>query len=144
MSEIFRPGADKLAVTGVPLGEFPRPPTMEERAVWRPLQFGSGWGNFGAGYQPGEFTILAGRVWLRGLVTKSVGTPTGGDTIATLPLGFRPPATLVFAVATGETSVFGRVDVSTAGVITWRVGGTAEADFTSLDNISFDTASLAI
>ena len=77
---------------------------------------------------------------VRGLVSKLAGAAVGGEVIAVLPAGYRPPARMTFAVVSGgPTDVYGRVDVLANGELMWIAGGPADADFTSLDSISFWT-----
>jgi hypothetical protein len=101
------------------------------------LPFSASWGNFGGGNEGATYSRIGRLVVLQGLVTKSGGTPADGDVIATLPSGFRPTEALMFPVVTGATITFGRVSVVTSGEIRWRLGSTAETDFTSLSGVSF-------
>jgi hypothetical protein len=109
--------------------------------VKQSLTLGSGWVNYSpfvvAGYEVASCSRFGRLVVLQGLVTKSGGTPTAGDVIATLPVGFRPTSDLVFAVATGSVDAFGRVDVQSDGDVVWRAGNTTETDHTSLSGIAF-------
>jgi hypothetical protein len=99
------------------------------------LPFGANWGNYGV-YEGATYSRIGRMVILQGLVSKT-GTPAGGDVIATLPAGYRPAEHVIFATATGETTVGGRVDVESTGQIIWRTGATGETDYTSLSGIAF-------
>lgn len=103
------------------------------------LSFGTNWGDYGGPNEGASYSRLGKLVFLQGLVTKS-GTPASGDTIGTLPTGFRPAGQLHFAVATGGTDAFGRVAIDSAGVVKWISGNTTETDFTSLSGIVFAAA----
>jgi hypothetical protein len=109
--------------------------------VKQSLTLGSGWVNYSpfvvAGYEVASCSRFGRLVVLQGLVTKSGGTPTVGDVIATLPEGFRPAGRLLFAVPTGGTNAFGRVDVLANGEIQWHAGSTNETDHASLSGIAF-------
>lgn len=111
---------------------------------WKPLAFAADWSNYSTGasaYLVAQYRKdQQGRVHLRGLVKKDVGVPVADDVIATLPPGYRPSGRTVFAVAGGDAlDKYGRADVLANGDIHFIIGGTTEADFTSLDTISFWT-----
>jgi hypothetical protein len=62
-----------------------------------------------------------------------------------LPFTLRdPPVQANFdkiaAVATGETTAVGRVDLAANGNINWRAGASGEADYTALSGIVFVAA----
>lgn len=103
----------------------------------RALPFAAGWGNFGGIYEGASYSRMGRLVVLQGLVTKTGGTPTSGNVIGTLPLGFRPTSSHVFVAWTGESGQAGRVDVHYTGEIQWVSGGTAETDFLTLSGIAF-------
>lgn len=100
--------------------------------------FQNGWGN----YAPATFGLAGfyknnGRVYLRGLLSQTLGIPTINSAMFTLPPGYRPGVAEVCVVQTGEPNGPGRVDVSTAGVVQWVSGQTTETDYTSLNSVSF-------
>lgn len=77
------------------------------------------------------------RVFLEGDINRSAGTFTNGDTIGTLPVGYRPIRAQQFSTAlvSGTTT---RLNISTAGVITITVfTGTPSA--MPIDGITFST-----
>jgi hypothetical protein len=113
---------------------------LGEQAFKTSLPLGSGWGNYGGGYETASYSRIGRLVVLQGLVTKTSGTPTAGDLIGVLPAGFRPSGGLLFAVATGETPAVGRVDLSASGNINWTAGASGEADYTALSGIVFVAA----
>jgi hypothetical protein len=113
---------------------------MGAAEAWKALALIGGWTNYGnvwenAGYRKDQLGI----VHLRGLVTRGgpADPPTG--TIAVLPDGYRPLRARLFVVQTGETASVGRVDVHPDGEVIWIAGASGEEDYTSLDEISFDT-----
>jgi hypothetical protein len=110
-------------------------------APWVVLAYAGSWTNYASGYSTGAYRKDPfGKVHLRGLAAKNAGAPASGDIIAVLPAGYRPPMRMTFpAVSGGPIDVYGRVDVMTNGEIVFIAGGTADADFTSLDAISFWT-----
>jgi hypothetical protein len=99
------------------------------------LAFTTGWQNYTgvlntyalAAYRKNPLA----RVELRGLVERSAGVAT---TLFTLPLGYRPEKTEMFAVYT-STGV-GRIDVQSDGQVVLQAGGVG---FVSLSAITFDT-----
>jgi hypothetical protein len=108
---------------------------------WQALAFAGSWTNYAAGYVTGAYRKdQLGQVHVRGLVAKLGSAAVSGDVIATLPAGYRPPLRMIFPGGSGgPTDVYGRIDVLANGEIVWIAGGTAVANFTSLDAISFWT-----
>jgi hypothetical protein len=102
--------------------------------------FASGWGDY-AGWSPVRFyKDPFGIVHLEGLATKHSGTPVGGETILTLPVGYRPSAALIFAVHAGEPNGVGRVDVHPDGRVVFTSGPVGHADYQSLSTVHFRAA----
>nr|MBA3748028.1 hypothetical protein [Solirubrobacterales bacterium] len=96
-----------------------------------------GWSNYGGGFETASARKdQTGQVHLRGLITKSDGPPSPSF-VAVLPVGYRPPSRLVFAVQTGEPNGVGRIDVSPTGEVVWTSGIAGETDYTSLTNVAF-------
>lgn len=94
------------------------------------------WSSFDAGV---NFTIpsfykRAGRVHLTGLAKKSIAV-VAGETIFTLPAGYRPDKQLVFPII--SSGVIGRLDVSPAGAVILQSGN---ASYVSFEGVSFRAA----
>ena len=102
--------------------------------AWNNLSFGSGWTNYGSGYQTCQYRRFGDRVHLRGLASNT----STGATIGTLPVGYRPTAGRLIlnlqAYPSGAMLEGGyRVDIDTSGNIL-AVGWTpANGDWVSLD-----------
>jgi hypothetical protein len=106
--------------------------------AWKGLSFAAGWGNYGSQYETAAYRKdQSGRVFLRGLVTRTDGLPPASSPIGTLPAGYRPPKRLIFGSSGGPESI--RVDIAPNGQVIWVVGTINEKDYTSLDQISFAT-----
>lgn len=107
--------------------------------VWTGFSYGANWSNFGSGYQTGQYwKDDSGIVHLHGLITRSGGF-IGGETMLTLPVGFRPTGQEIFA-CDGEGCII-RVDILTNGVVQ-LIGpsvGTAGAFWVSMNGITFDS-----
>ena len=91
------------------------------RPVWTALPYAAGWADYGGGFIAGQYCLDAvGFVHLRGLIAKASAYAYNGETIATLPAGFRPTGQEMFNVRAAD-SVMGafthRVDVATSGVV---------------------------
>lgn len=117
-------------------------PGPAQAEPWRAFPFAAGWTNFNdVVFLPGGFRKdQLGNVQLRGLVSFATGQPTTTTLIGTLPPGYRPLRTLIFAVHTGHPHLAGRVDVGSDGRVSWVSGAnTQEQDYTSLSGISFST-----
>lgn len=94
--------------------------------------FGGAFVNYGAGYAGAGFRRYAdGTVELRGLVK----TGTAGQTIFTLPAGYRPVDNKILATSSNDTYGQVRVDATTGNVILF-VGSSVWA---SLDGLRFQT-----
>lgn len=93
--------------------------------------FQNSWVAYGAPFTaPGFWRNSSGMVCLRGLVKN--GTVSSVGVIFTLPVGFRPPAQLLFANHAGGAS--GRLDVSIDGSVIAVAGSNA---YFQLDGIMF-------
>jgi type II secretory pathway pseudopilin PulG len=100
---------------------------------WNSLTYQNSWSDYGSGYNTGAYTkTSAGIVLLKGLI-KRTGTGTVNETIAVLPVGYRPSAPLIFGVSTNPDAS-GRIDVYPDGRITIAAGDTT---WMTLENIHF-------
>lgn len=89
-------------------------------ATWAAPTLTNAWVNFGGGYQTVRYTKVAGIVHVQGAIKNG----TIGAAAFTLPAGFRPAATLVFASVDGLNGI-GRVDITSAGAVTPAIGNNA-------------------
>ena len=113
---------------------------------WIGLAYGSGWSTYDGTYMPGGYRKVGDEVQVRGLV-KCSGV---GTTIATLPVGYRPPYHHLYmnwGVWVGGTGGRGavRLDLTTAGIITLNTSsdlpsGTTNGTPTSWSHVSIDTS----
>ena len=99
------------------------------------LPFSASWGNYDAGttWQPCYYYIDRSRVWLEGLAMPTAAHG-GATTLATLPLGYRPPEGNIFAVLLNGT--FARLDVNASGTIVVQSAAGA-GSYLSISGISF-------
>lgn len=97
---------------------------------WTAVTFENSHANYGPPFQTVQMRKVGDDVQIRGLFkTGGVGT-----TVFTLPVGFRPPANLIFPAV--SNNALGRIGVNaTTGAVTLDVGSTA---FTSI-NVRFST-----
>ena len=95
------------------------------------------WSNFGGAYQTAGYwkDNATGMVHLTGMIKKSVAGVVG-ETIFTLPTGYRPAASELFGI--DSNNAHGRIDVTAAGLVQFQIG-TATA-WISLSGISFRAA----
>lgn len=120
-----------------PSGTFP---TVQARLAltdvtpWTAPTLVNSWANFGGGFQEAQYRKVGDIVHLRGLIGGGTAAPV---TIFTLPVGFRPPATVLFSPVQNE-GVYqsARIDVEPDGDVRAFVTGN---DFLSLSGISFST-----
>lgn len=88
--------------------------------AWTGVTFENGWYNYSAGFVNVQYRKEGDLVRLRGLARKDA-TGSAGETVCTLPAGFRPPgAIIVPAVASigGGAPLVVRLDVSVTGLVT--------------------------
>jgi hypothetical protein len=90
------------------------------------------WVDFGGGFTAVSYYRDRGRVYLDGMMKNG----TVATSAFTLPVGFRPAAQELFIVI--ANNIIGRVDVSTAGLVT-PSAGTSNV-YVSLCGISFVAA----
>ena len=98
--------------------------------AWTAVTFANSWVNYGGAYQEIEYRKVGDMGEVRG--TMKNGTLSA--TAFTLPVGFRPPATVQFnGVGTANA-----IDITSAGIV-YPFGGTNTA--VSLDGIRFSVTS---
>lgn len=122
---------DAIVTTISALVRFAQPFVQPEK--WKPLEYYSDWTDYAAASQIAQYRKdPLGRVWIRAEVQ---GTPPhpSGDTIAILPVGYRPPYTLKFVVK-ADTGV-GSIEILSDGRINHLDGAVGEISI----HLSFDT-----
>lgn len=92
------------------------------------------WSAYNAIYTTPGYYHSAGRVYLEGLLRKSVPF-IAGETIFTLPVGYRPATRKLCAGTQSGNTV--RVDVLASGEVRYMSGANGTSDFLSLEGISF-------
>ena len=91
------------------------------------------WSNVGGAYQTARYYIdPTGIVYLEGSIKKS-SAGVAGETIFTLPVGYRPSAQLSFPVDANGS--YGKIDVKANGTVVYQAG-TATVSI-SLSGITF-------
>lgn len=94
--------------------------TVASVDAWTAVTFQNSWANFFNTHATAAYRKLPdGSVEVKGLVTKST-TPTAGEVIFTLPVGFRPLETRMFP--TISNNALGRVDVLNNGNVVFSLG----------------------
>jgi len=135
-----------------------RTTTIEQIAGWQDsslapaLSFGTNYAGatgrvlkiYKAGTDPAK---TAGRVTLEGAIHKTTVVPAAGDTMVTLPAGYRPIHTIAFAVTAEANSAanadFVAIEITTAGLVilrsllAWTAALSVPID---LSNVSFFAA----
>jgi hypothetical protein len=90
------------------------------------------WGNYGTPFNSAAYTLMDdGWVRLRGLVKGGAF----GQPLFTLPTGYRPTSQWLLSTGTSPDA-YGRIDVTSAGLVQATFGNTA---WLCLDNLSFAT-----
>jgi len=74
-------------------------------ANWTALPFAAGWADYGGGFQPCQYMKRNGFLYIRGLVKRTGANVAALTPICTLPAGFRPQASLAYAVSASPTGV---------------------------------------
>jgi hypothetical protein len=95
---------------------------MVDPGTWAAATLLNSWVDFGAPHQPARYRKISGIVFVQGFVKN--GTGTAATNILTLPVGFRPAATITFpqTVGPGPSWSGARVDVDSSGNV--QVGQT--------------------
>ena len=94
------------------------------------------WSNVGGAYQIARYYIdPTGIVYLEGSIKKA-SAGVAGETIFTLPTGYRPSAQLSFAI--DANGAYGKIDVKADGTVVYQAG-TATVSM-SLSGINFKGA----
>ena len=125
LDTILQDQAEQIESTIAGLGGLASP------GSWTNVSFGSGWGNYGSGFQTVQYRKVGSQVFLRGLLSASSGQADGA-TAFTLPAGFRPQATLVHILGGSATW---RFDLRTNGVFGPVTTGVSAGAFISLDDL---------
>ena len=100
--------------------------------IWVTPVLQNSWTDYGSTFTGAGYTkTSAGVVMLKGLIKN--GTATQGTVIATLPVGYRPTAKLIFQVTT-NSNTSGRIDIETNGNITVH---TVNNGWVTLSGITF-------
>ena len=90
-------------------------------SAWGTLSTGTGWSGYGGSYGPGRYRQMPdGSVILRDLINRTATTTlTNGETVATLPAGYRPVTIVQQTVwVGGSTGGALAVNINTNGTIT--------------------------
>jgi len=110
--------------------------------TWAVLQFVAGWANYGSGWQIAQARKVGDEVQMRGLVTHP-GSVSGSVSMITMPIGFRPPANVMFPCLANQSGFPQqepmRVDVGPDGSLTLQALHSAPIGYLSLDIIRFST-----
>jgi hypothetical protein len=114
--------------------------------AWSSLSYATGWAGYGSPYGTGRYRLNArGGVDLRDLVRRTAATTiANGETVATLPVGYRPATSIQWKQLAGDAGGVVSVNVNTNGTITLTGMNSAAitylstgSGFLSLNNCSF-------
>lgn len=109
---------------------------------WVNLTFSNGWTDYGNGFAPAQASLSEdGWVRLRGAIARASGTPTAGQTMATVPnQNYFPPYSTEATATTFNGSTWSTVPltISSGGVLSPLNTGANNA-FVSLNQISWRT-----
>lgn len=94
------------------------------------LNTAGNWANYGGSYYSAAYKKVGDLVFLRGLVKRTSGSDT---LVATMPSGFRPGSTALYATSGDDT--FARIDIENDGEIRLQAG--TAAAYVSLDGFYF-------
>lgn len=122
-------------------------------AGWTAFVYSNGWRSFSGGTPGSPHATWGYAAWrreangvirLRGMIDKNGGNFVAAETILTLPVGARPTQQVLVAPkvsSSGGSVDVGRVDITTAGVMTLIQGAPANpVGFVSLDGVTFPTS----
>lgn len=96
---------------------------------WIAVTFENSWEDYGSGFAPCAFRKIGDEVYLKGLM--KLGTV--GASAFTLPVGYRPAETNIFAIQAAEVGK--RIDIGATGTVV--VTASATNSYVSISGISF-------
>jgi len=114
-----------------------------DHGAWADLTFQNGWQNYNVNVNDNSWNTAGytkthtGIVVLKGLIRG--GTATGGTTIATLPVGYRPDTETLFLASTNDTPTY--IRVRTDGQV--QVGVNTTNQYITLEHVRFPAAGVA-
>lgn len=93
--------------------------TVLRETAWSNLSYGSGWTGYGSPFGVGRYRLnTRGGVDLRDMVKRTAATtPTNGEVIATLPVGYRPANSIQWQQIVGGSGGVLSMNVATTGAI---------------------------
>lgn len=86
---------------------------------WITLPYAAGWSAYGSGWQTPQYRRIGNEVKLRGLMVVNTSTGTN-PVICTLPVGYRPPATMgawAWGYLGSGSEIAGKLNINTDGTI---------------------------
>ncbi|MFF1444107.1 hypothetical protein [Streptomyces sp. NPDC058295] len=94
--------------------------TVLRETAWSSLSYATGWAGYGSPYGSGRYRLnTRGGVDLRDLIRRTAATTiANGETVATLPVGYRPTTTIQWKQLAGDAGGVVSVNVATTGAIT--------------------------
>lgn len=104
--------------------------------VWKSLPLTSNWRDFNADFNSPSYCRKGNMVYLKGLI-KRESNMVAGETIANLPVGYRPAKRVIISVLCGSVETQ-RIDIHTTGEIK-TPNVVNSSDMLSLENIFFST-----
>ncbi|MGW0948438.1 hypothetical protein ACWD4O_38605 [Streptomyces sp. NPDC002623] len=140
---LYRSG-DKLVVDKD--GNVVTAGTVLRETAWSSLSYATGWAGYGSPYGSGRYRLnTRGGVDLRDLIRRTAATTiANGETVATLPVGYRPVTTIQWKQLAGDAGGVVSVNVATTGAITLTGMNSAAitylstgSGFLSLNNCAF-------
>jgi len=109
--------------------------------AWTAASFVNNWTNaFGPTYQGVQYRRVGDIVYIRGLCLRTAVPGPNDETIFTLPVGYRPPAQLVWhgwGSTTSATQASCRGDISAAGAVGIQFGPTVAGNWLTFGALSF-------
>jgi len=99
---------------------------------WATGSYNTGWADYGGGYSGAKYKKFGDIVFLKGLVVRNSGSET---TIFTLPSGYRPPASILFAAIANDAVA--RIGIDSSGNVILQAG--VATPWVSLNGITFSS-----
>ena len=112
--------------------QVPALPIPDTPPGWMPVTFTNGFYNYGGTYQTCQYRKVGDVVYLRGLAARASDSALP---MFTMPVGFRPPADVIFTVQTNGGSL--RLDILSNGNAQQQPGAAGSQAFVTLANISY-------
>jgi hypothetical protein len=132
-NELTLTAGDKLKTDNPTSAQHVATKSYVDGGAWQAISYDNNWTDFGGTYSDGSYYLKGDRVYLGGAVARTSGSSY--EINNALPVGYRPPATIVIPIATfGGT---GLITIGSNGIMTLGDGSGDATTFACLEGVSW-------